>query len=83
MCKVSLARHTESNKLYAVKTFTKTQLFYDAPKLEQAMTEQMMLKLLTQLDEPFVLKLRWSFQDKDALYLVTVSCSCFQQDVLS
>ena len=69
---ISLARHADSNKLYAVKAFTKSQLFYDAPTLEHAMIEQMLLKLLTQMDLSFVLKLRWSFQDKDTLYLVSV-----------
>ena len=48
-------------------------MFYEAPKLEQAMTEQMMLKLLTQMDVPFVLKMKRSFQDRDALYITTVS----------
>ena len=72
MSRVSLVKRSDTSELLAVKAFAKSQLVYDAPKLEQAMTEQMMLRLLTRMDVSFVLKLRQSFQDDDALYLVTV-----------
>ncbi len=72
---ISLAKHQESNKLFVIKTLNKAHLSYDTPVLEQVMTEQMILRLLTQMDLPFVIKLRWSFQDKEALYLAMVGLS--------
>ena len=37
------------------------------------MKEQMILRLLTQMEMPYVLKLHWSFQDAESMRLVTVS----------
>lgn len=61
-----------SSSLYAIKTFTKSSISYDTPTLEHAMKEQMILRLLTQMEVPYVLKLRWSFQDSESMRLVTV-----------
>lgn len=70
---VALFRHTATSSLYAVKTFTKSSISYDTPVLEHAMKEQMILRLLTQMEVTYVLKLRWSFQDTESMRLVTVS----------
>ena len=70
--RVCVARHTESSQLYVIKTYSKSTISYDTPILEHAMKEQMMLRLLTQMNVRFVAKLRWSFQDKEAMHIVTV-----------
>ena len=70
---VALFKHTPTASLYAVKTFTKSSISYDTPTLEHAMKEQMILRLLTQMEIPYILKLRWSFQDAESMRLVTVS----------
>lgn len=71
-CNIGLFKHTSTSSLYAVKTFTKSSISYDTPILEHAMKEQMILRLLTQMNLPYVLKLRWSFQDSESMRLVTV-----------
>lgn len=75
---VALFKHTPSASLYAVKTFTKSSISYDTPTLEHAMKEQMILRLLTQMEIPYILKLRWSFQDAESMRLVTVRFSNIQ-----
>lgn len=71
--RVCLARHTETNRVYAVKTYAKSTISYDTPTLEYAMKEQMMLRLLTHMNVTFIVKLRWSFQDEESMHIVTVS----------
>ena len=70
---LNVANHIGSGKLYAIKTYAKTSISYDTPILEYAMKEQMMLKLLTQMNAPFIAKLKWSFQDGEAMHIATVS----------
>jgi hypothetical protein len=70
--RMRIAKHVESGKVYAIKTYTKSTISYDTPILEHAMKEQMILRLLTQMNTPFVIKLRWSFQDREAMHIVTV-----------
>lgn len=72
-CVVSLVKRVSTSSFYVVKTFVKSAISYDTPTLEHAMTEQTMLRLLTRMQTPFVLKLRWSFQDAESMRLVTVS----------
>ncbi|GJE91992.1 kinase-like domain-containing protein [Phanerochaete sordida] len=71
---VVLFRYKSDSSLYAIKTFTKSCISYDTPTLEYAMKEQMVLRLLTQMDVPYILKLRWSFQDAESMRLVTDYC---------
>ena len=71
-CNVALFRHAITSRLYAIKTFHKSSISYDTPILEHAMKEQMILRLLTQMNLPYVLKLRWSFQDAESMRIVTV-----------
>ncbi|KAI0089910.1 kinase-like domain-containing protein, partial [Irpex rosettiformis] len=69
-----IARHTETCRLYVIKTYAKSIISYDTPTLEQAMKEQMMLRLLTTMDAQFIIKLLWSFQDEEAMHLVMDFC---------
>lgn len=81
--RIHVTEHISSATLCAVKSFSKSSISYETPALERAMKEQMMLRLLTQMDVRFVLKLRWSFQNKEAMHLVTVRrrSICSQQRV--
>ncbi|KAI0344191.1 kinase-like protein [Trametopsis cervina] len=69
--RVCVVKYAESGELYALKTYSKATISYDTPTLEYAVREQMILRLLTQMDAPFILKLRWSFQDREAMHIVT------------
>ena len=66
-----------------IKTFTKSSISYDTPTLEHAMKEQMILRLLTQMEVPYILKLRWSFQDTESMRLVTVGIQAFVREMSS
>ena len=69
--KVLLVRHRSSSDLYALKVMTKRRvLTYQAL---QPLTEQAVLRrMAVEGSNPFVVKLWWSFHDKENLYLVTV-----------
>ena len=70
--KVLLVRHKSSSDLYALKVITKRSvLAYQ--ELQHTLTEQAVLRrMVAEGSNPFVVKLWWSFHDKENLYLVMV-----------
>ena len=65
--KVFLVQETESKKLYAMKRIKKPDIT-NIHLINQIKEEQ---KILKQLNHPFILKLHYSFQDNNNLYLIT------------
>ena len=56
---------------YTVKTFSKKRLLKSGA-LDQVLMEQRILKHITELRIPFCTTLHWSFQNDEALYIVSV-----------
>jgi serum/glucocorticoid-regulated kinase 2 len=72
--KVLLVRHKTSTDLYALKAITKRHVLAHQ-ELQHTLTEQAVLKrMAAESKDPFVVKLWWSFHDKENLFLVMV---CF------
>lgn len=70
--KVLLVRHKRSQSLYALKAITKRHVLAHQ-ELQHTMTEQAVLKRMARSNtDPFVIKLYWSFHDKENLFLVMV-----------
>ncbi|KDQ15602.1 hypothetical protein BOTBODRAFT_54499 [Botryobasidium botryosum FD-172 SS1] len=68
--KVLLVRHRKSTSLYALKAITKRHVLAHQ-ELQHTLTEQAVLKRMArESKDPFVVKLWWSFHDKENLYLV-------------
>ncbi|KAJ3784045.1 hypothetical protein GGU10DRAFT_359097 [Lentinula aff. detonsa] len=79
--KVLLVRHKATSDLYAMKAITKRHVLAHQ-ELQHTLTEQAVLKRMAAVDEngqanpngvvkdPFVVKLWWSFHDKENLFLV-------------
>ncbi|KAG6334654.1 hypothetical protein ID866_4436 [Astraeus odoratus] len=68
--KVLLVRHKESTELYALKAITKRHVLAHQ-ELQHTLTEQAVLKRMAKEGkDPFVVKLWWSFHDKENLFLV-------------
>ncbi|KAI6133719.1 hypothetical protein EV401DRAFT_2064725 [Pisolithus croceorrhizus] len=68
--KVLLVRHKDSSDLYALKAITKRHVLAHQ-ELQHTLTEQAVLKRMAKEGkDPFVVKLRWSFHDKENLFLV-------------
>lgn len=68
--KVLLVRHKKSEDLYALKAITKRHVLAHQ-ELQHTLTEQAVLKRMArEAKDPFVVKLWWSFHDKENLYLV-------------
>lgn len=68
--KVLLVRHRASSNLYALKAITKRHVLAHQ-ELQHTLTEQAVLKRMThEAKDPFVVKLWWSFHDKENLFLV-------------
>lgn len=71
--KVLLVRHKSSSDLYALKAITKRHVLAHQ-ELQHTLTEQAVLKkMAAESKDPFVVKLWWSFHDKENLFLVMVS----------
>jgi serum/glucocorticoid-regulated kinase 2 len=71
--KVLLVRHTSTTDLYALKAITKRHVLAHQ-ELQHTLTEQAVLKrMAAESKDPFVVKLWWSFHDKENLFLVMVS----------
>lgn len=68
--KVFLARKIDTQKLYAIKVLRKELVKLNMK--EYVKTERYILK---EIQHPFISRLRFSFQTKDKLYLVTDYCS--------
>ncbi|KAH0837846.1 hypothetical protein J3R83DRAFT_6070 [Lanmaoa asiatica] len=68
--KVLLVRHKTSSDLYALKAITKRHVLAHQ-ELQHTLTEQAVLKRMAkESKDPFVVKLWWSFHDKENLFLV-------------
>lgn len=70
--KVLLVRHKSSTEVYALKAITKRHVLAHQ-ELQHTLTEQAVLKrMAAEGTDPFVVKLWWSFHDKEHLFLVMV-----------
>ena len=70
--KVLLVKHRSSSDLYALKAITKRHVLAHQ-ELQHTLTEQSVLKRMAAgARDPFVVKLWWSFHDKENLFLVMV-----------
>lgn len=70
--KVLLVRHKSTTDLYALKAITKRHVLAHQ-ELQHTLTEQAVLKrMAAESKDPFVVKLWWSFHDKENLFLVMV-----------
>ncbi|CAE6540935.1 unnamed protein product [Rhizoctonia solani] len=68
--KVLLVKHRASTELYALKAITKRHVLAHQ-ELQHTLTEQAVLKRMARESrDPFVVKLWWSFHDKENLFLV-------------
>lgn len=68
--KVLLVRHKSSSDLYALKAITKRHVLAHQ-ELQHTLTEQAVLRrMAAEGSDPFVVKLWWSFHDKENLFLV-------------
>jgi serum/glucocorticoid-regulated kinase 2 len=68
--KVLLVRHKNSGDLFAMKAITKRHVLAHQ-ELQHTLTEQAVLKKMAAgSTDPFVVKLWWSFHDKENLFLV-------------
>ncbi|KAI0756155.1 hypothetical protein C8Q80DRAFT_1126951 [Daedaleopsis nitida] len=68
--KVLLVRHKPSQDVYALKAITKRHVLAHQ-ELQHTLTEQAVLKrMAAENTDPFVVKLWWSFHDKENLFLV-------------
>ncbi|KAF9055771.1 hypothetical protein BJ165DRAFT_1398570 [Panaeolus papilionaceus] len=68
--KVLLVRHKTTSDLFALKAITKRHVLAHQ-ELQHTLTEQAVLKrMAAQSRDPFVVKLWWSFHDKENLFLV-------------
>jgi hypothetical protein len=81
--KVLLVRHKSSADLYALKAITKRHVLAHQ-ELQHTLTEQAVLRrMAAEGSDPFVVKLWWSFHDKENLFLVMVRLSCVMFPSLS
>jgi hypothetical protein len=70
--KVLLVRDKNSSNLYALKAITKRHVLAHQ-ELQHTLTEQAVLRrMAAKATNPFVVKLWWSFHDKENLFLVMV-----------
>ncbi|EPQ26835.1 uncharacterized protein PFL1_05470 [Pseudozyma flocculosa PF-1] len=68
--KVLLVRHNESRGLFAMKSIYKRHVLAHQ-ELQHTLTEQSVLKrMVKEVMDPFVVRLWWSFHDRNNLYLV-------------
>lgn len=79
--KVLLVRYKKTNDHYALKAITKRHVLAHQ-ELQHTLTEQAVLKRMSREGkDPFVVKLWWSFHDKDNLFLVMVSWKYWIQGI--
>ncbi|KAN0065229.1 hypothetical protein ACQY0O_001726 [Thecaphora frezii] len=68
--KVLLVRHNESKGLFAMKSIHKRHVLAHQ-ELQHTLTEQSVLKrMVKEVTDPFIVRLWWSFHDRNNLYLV-------------
>lgn len=71
--KVLLVKHKPTSDVFALKAITKRHVLAHQ-ELQHTLTEQAVLKrMAAEGTDPFVVKLWWSFHDKENLFLVMVS----------
>jgi hypothetical protein len=76
--KVLLVRYKSSSDLYALKAITKRHVLAHQ-ELQHTLTEQAVLRrMAAEGKDPFVVKLWWSFHDKENLFLVMVRVICMR-----
>lgn len=74
--KVLLVKHKNTTGLFALKAITKRHVLAHQ-ELQHTLTEQAVLKrMAAESKDPFVVKLWWSFHDKENLFLVMVCFLC-------
>lgn len=79
--KVLLVRHKGTQGLFALKAITKRHVLAHQ-ELQHTLTEQAVLKrMAAESKDPFVVKLWWSFHDKENLFLVMVHLIFFESIV--
>lgn len=77
--KVLLVRHKPSQDVYALKAITKRHVLAHQ-ELQHTLTEQAVLKrMAAENTDPFVVKLWFSFHDRENLFLVMVCVSPYPQ----
>ena len=75
--KVLLVRHKPTQDIFALKAITKRHVLAHQ-ELQHTLTEQAVLKrMAAEGTDPFVVKLWWSFHDKENLFLVMVRILVF------
>ena len=80
--KVLLVRHKNTTGLFALKAITKRHVLAHQ-ELQHTLTEQAVLKrMAAESKDPFVVKLWWSFHDKENLFLVMVRFHLFAKSVV-
>jgi serum/glucocorticoid-regulated kinase 2 len=73
---VLLVHHKSSTDLYALQAITKRHVLTHQ-KLQHMLTEQVVLRrMAADGSDPFVVKIWWSFHDKENLFLVMVRITC-------
>jgi len=69
---VLLVRYKPSSGLFALKAITMKHVSVSPERLQHTLTEQAVLKrMATEGRNPFIVKLWWSFHDREHLFLVT------------
>lgn len=75
--KVLLVRHKTTSDLFALKAITKRHVLAHQ-ELQHTLTEQAVLRrMAAENRDPFVVRLWWSFHDKENLFLVMVNVTFF------
>jgi serine/threonine protein kinase len=79
--KVFLVRRKISTHVYALKAITKRHVLAHQ-ELQHTLTEQAVLRrMAVEGTDPFVVKLLWSFHDKENLFLVMVRLTSIQTNI--
>ncbi|KAI9320092.1 kinase-like domain-containing protein [Dichotomocladium elegans] len=65
--KVTLCRHQDTRRLYAMKVLKKASLFVHAKNAEHIKSER---QILEEMRHPFIVQLMYAFQTEDRLYLI-------------
>ena len=80
--KVLLVRHRPTQDVFALKAITKRHVLAHQ-ELQHTLTEQAVLKrMAAEGTDPFVVKLWWSFHDKENLFLVMVRVITYQSQTI-
>ena len=80
---VLLVKHKEDNKLYALKSLRKTKII-QMLQVEHTMSERTYIlaicrRILEKMEHPFIVTLRYAFQTKDKLHMVSAIPQTYSQ----